>query len=374
MFLRVRAIDSRYRRDVERFIQFTFDLYRENPKWVPPLVSDMRFLLNRRKHPFYIHSDAVFFVAEEGDRVLGRLAVLDNRRYNDFQGSSTAFFNLFESIDDEAVAKGLFEAGEAWARDKGLNLMIGPLGFVRGDSMGLLVEGFEHRPAVGIAYHLPYYDTLMKKAGYAKRTDYFSGYLQGGYKLSERFTEIAERVKMSRGFWIKSFRTKAELRRWIPKIQHVVNESFAGNHGHFPLGKEELKLMADRLLAIARPRLIKLVMKGEEIIGFLFAFVDISAALQKTKGRLWPLGWLTVLQEFGRADWVNINGVGLLPDRRGVGANAVLYTELERTIHAFGFKHADVVQIEEKNIKSMGDMKAIGVEWYKTHRVYEKKI
>ena len=372
--MQVRDVDTGNGLDASRFINFPFDVYADCPQWVPPLISDIKFLLNRDKHPFYMHSDAAFFLAEEDGRVLGRLAVMDNRRYNDFHQSQTAFFNLFEAVEDPDVARGLFESGEAWARKHDLNHVVGPLGFVRGDSMGMLVKGFQHRPAVGIAYHLPYYDRLVKAAGYQKRTDYFSGYLKGSYRLPDRFVDISERVKAKRGFWIKSFRTKHELRKWIPRIQYVVNESFAGNHGHFPLGKEELKLMADRLLAIARPKLIKLVMKQDEIIGFLFAFVDISAALQKAKGRLWPFGWVTVLNEFKNTEWVNINGVGLLPGHRGVGANAVLYTELERTIHDFGFKHADVVQIEERNIKSMGDMKAIGVEWYKTHRVYEKTL
>jgi hypothetical protein len=132
--------------------------------------------------------------------------------------------------------------------------------------------------------------------------------------------------------------------------------------------------VADRLLAISDPRLLKGVMKGEEIAGFVFAFPDISAAIQKTKGRIWPLGWIHLLREFRRTNWVNLNGLGLLPEHRGVGANAVLYTELAKSVYDFGFEHADVVQIEERNVKSLGEMAAIGVEWYKRHRIYRRVL
>jgi hypothetical protein len=372
--MQIRRVETENRRDVQQFIRFPFALYKTCPLWVPPLISDMKFILNRRKHPFYIHSTAEFFLAESEEKTLGRLAVLTNRLFNDFSRSRKAFFYYFDTVDDSDVARCLFDAGRAWAREQGLDRMVGPLGFVRGDSMGLLVEGFEHRPAIGIPYNFSYYDNLVIQSGFERRTDYLSGYLSGEHRLPDRFYHIAEKVKARRGFWIKSFRSKRELRKWVPRFQTVVNDSFAGNFGHFPLGDAEAKVMAKRLLTIADPRLIKLVMKGEAIVGFLFVFVDISAALQKIQGRLWPLGWIAVLREFKKTKWVNFNGAGLLPGHRGVGANAVLYTEITDTLQNYRFEHADIVQIEENNIKIMGDMKVVGVDWYKKHRVYECRL
>jgi len=232
----VRRIDANNRKDVKQFIHFPFELYRESTLWVPPLISDMKLIFNRRKHPFYTHSSADFFVAESEGRTVGRLAVLNNRLFNDFNGSRTAFFYYFEAVDDSDVSRGLFDAGRAWAVEQGMDRMVGPLGFVRGDSMGLLVEGFEHSPAIGIPYNFPYYDRLLTDLGFERRTDYYSGHLSGKHQLPERFYNIANRVKEKRGFRIKSFRSKRELRKWVPRIQAVVNASFAGNFGHFPLG------------------------------------------------------------------------------------------------------------------------------------------
>ena len=372
--MRVRRIDTNNRQDVRQFIRFPFQLYKDCPQWVPPFVSDMAFTMNRKKHPFYAHSAAEFFIAQEANRTLGRLAVLDNRKYNEYRGAKTAFFYHFDAVENPAVSRALFDAAQVWARQRGLDRIVGPLGFLQGDGIGLLVEGFEHRPAIGIPYNHPYYDNLLRETGFAKKTDYYSGYLPGDHRLPERFYDIAEKVKAKRGFWIKSFRDKRELRRWVPRIQEVYNHAFASNFEHCPLSRREAEVVADRLLAIAKPRLIKLVMKENEIVGFLFAFVDISAAIQKIRGRIWPFGWMFLLREFGRTEWVNFNGTGLLPGHRGVGANAVLYTEMANTIRQFNFKHADIVQVEEKNVKSMGDMKAIGVQWYKKHRVYERMV
>jgi hypothetical protein len=134
--------------------------------------------------------------------------------------------------------------------------------------------------------------------------------------------------------------------------------------------KREVNVFADRLEAIADPRLIKLVMKGEQIVGFILAYPDISSAIQRTGSRIWPFGWLTLLREFKRTKVVNLNGVGLVEGFRGVGANTLLHTEVARSIHASGFEHAEVVQVEEKNCASLRDMAAIGVTWNKRHRVY----
>ena len=149
----IRPIDTSNRRDVKRFLDFPFQLYRHVPQWVPPFASDAKRMLDRKKHPFYQHSAAEFFIAQEADRVVGRIAVLDHRPYNEWNHSSTAFFYLFEVENNREAAQGLFEAAIEWARARGLTQIYGPKGFSVLDGMGLLVKGFEHRPALGISYN-----------------------------------------------------------------------------------------------------------------------------------------------------------------------------------------------------------------------------
>ncbi len=372
--MQVRKLDADNRRDVRQFIQLPFDIYKGNAQWVPPILPEMQLVFNRRKHPFYLHSDADFFVVEEGKQTLARVAVMENRNYNAHHGVKDAFFYYFDAYDNPEAVRLLFEAAFEWAQARGLTRIIGPKGFLQGDGMGVLVEGFQHRPAVGIPYNHPYYHNLLSACGFEKETDFLSGYLEGNHDLDPRFYEIAERVKERRGFRIKSFASEKELREWIPRIGKVYNDSFVNNWEYCPITPEEMKVIGDRLIAIAHPRLIKLVMKGDQPIGFVFGFMDISAAIQKTKGRVWPFGWITLMREFKRTKWVNFNGTGLLPEYQGLGGNAILYTELAKSAREFGFLHADVVQVEEQNMKSLGDMAAIGVRWYKRHRLYRRAL
>lgn len=372
--MKVRKLDTARARDVRQFIDFPFDLYRECPQWVPPIMPEIKLVLNRKKHPFYRHSAADFFIAESEGQTLGRIVVMDNRNYNQFHGRKHGFFYFFEVVEDIEAARGLFNAAFDWARKRGLEHLIGTKGFLQGDGMGILVEGFEHRPAIGIPYNYSYYDAFVRDSGFEKETDFVSGYLRGDHELPQRFYDIAERVKARRGFWIKSFASEREMRKWIHRVGKVYNETFVENWEYCPLTPEETDVVADRLIAISNPRLMKLVMKGDEIVGFVFAFPDISAAIQKVKGRIWPFGWIHLMREFKRTNWANLNGLGLLEGHRGVGANAVLYTELAKSVQDFGFEHSDVVQVEEGNTKSLGEMKAIGVEWYKRHRIYRRKL
>ena len=173
---------------------------------------------------------------------------------------------------------------------------------------------------------------------------------------------------------IKPFANKREMRRWIPRIQTVINTAFTHLPAHIPVTEEEMALTAKSLATVADPRLIKLIMKGDEIAGFVFAYPDISAGIQKARGRIWPLGWIPILLEFRRTKWLNANGLALLPKYQGVGANAVLYAELVKSIKSFQFEHGDLVQVDENNVASMRDMAAMGAQWYKRHRVYSRQL
>lgn len=367
--MHVRQIDTANPQDVQKFVRFPFILYRECAHWVPPLLSDGAKILNRRKHPFYAHSDADFFVAEANGQVLGRIAALENRRYNCYKGRRTAFFGYFEAVDEQEVARGLFAAVFTWARQRGLDEIIGPRGVIGIDG-SVLVEGFAQRPALTVPYNFPYYDSLIRSAGFAKLTDLLSGYLPASHTLPERMHAVAEKMRQRRGFWVKQFATRGEIRRWLPRIMAVHQAAFSQTRSYYPPTEAEVRQVIDTALAIVDPRLVKLVMKGTDIAGFILAYHDVSAGLQRANGRLWPTGWLHIWHARQRTAWLNINGLGILPRYQGLGANAILYAELEKTLKASQFQHIDVVQVDEANDRSRADMETIGVQWYKRHRHY----
>jgi hypothetical protein len=368
-------IDTTNRRDAKRFLDFPFSLYKNIPQWVPPFDSDARRMLDRQRHPFYKHSGADFFVALKNDRTVGRLAVLENRRYNEFNHTRQALFYLFEAEDDVAISRGLFDAAFEWARARNLAELFGPKGFTALDGMGLLVKGFEHRPALGIPYNPAYYPRLLEAAGFEGLQDVVSGHLDpSNLNFPEKIHHISEMVQKRRGLRIARYNTRRDLRALIGPLKKMYNDSLGGTEGNVPLTDDEMQTMADQLLAYADPHLIKIVMKDDQPIGFLFAYPDVSAAVQRTKGKLFPFGWIDLLLEFKRTKWVNINGAGIVEQYRGNGGMAILFSEMYKSVKDGGFQHADLVQIGADNDKMQREIASLGIDFYKMHRMYSKKI
>ncbi len=372
--MQIRQLNTENPHDVRQFVDFQFDLYANCDKWSPPLVSSVKTMMNRRKHPFYQHSDAAFFVAEAGDVTLARVAVLDHCRYNAHSGRNAAFFCCFDAVDNVEAVRQLFESAACWAAGRGRSVLLGTKGMMRTDAPGILVEGFEHEAALSMPYNYDYYSRLLESVGFEKEIDYLSGYLMQEQQIPERIVALAEKIKERRGFWVKSFSSKKELRAWIPRIQKVNNEAFSQVWGYYPIDAAEVQLIGQQLLTIANPRLLKVVMKDDDIAGFAFIFPDVSAALREVRGRLWPFGWIKVLWAIQTTRRMSGNGVGLLPQYQGFGATALLYVELEKTLRSVNTVHCDVAQVMESNLKSMDDLNMLKVNWYKRHRVYRRVV
>jgi hypothetical protein len=380
--MNILQIDLADRHQVREFLALPFRIYRDIPQWVPPLQTDERLRLDPKRYPFYRHSNAAFFLARQNARTVGRLAVLDPFLYNEHNNEQTAFFYLFECEKDRDSASDLFAAGFDWARSRGLTKMLGPKGFTALDGLGLLVKGFERRPALGLPYNPPYYPELIEAQGFEKAGEIVSGYLGANIQFPERIHELAARIRERRGLRIARFHTRRELRAALKHLKALYNGALEGTSGGTPITDEEIKALADQMLWFADPNLIKIVMKvedprqgNERPVGFLLAYPDISAALQKTKGRLFPFGWITILRELHATDWININGAGMIEEFRGLGGTAILYSEMFKSVAGRRrYRHAEVVQIGMENDRMHREMENFGVDFYKIHRTYIRNL
>jgi hypothetical protein len=373
--MQITQISLSDKRQVQDFLRLPFSVYRDIPQWVPPLQMDERARLDETRFPFYRHSHAAFFIAYEGARPIGRLAVLDNRPYNEFNSEATAFFYLFECEDNLEAAQGMFGAGVDWAHGRGLTKMLGPKGFTPMDGFGLLVKGFQHRPAFGLPYNPEYYPRLIEACGFRPLREAVSGYIGTDIQFPPHIHELAERIQKRRGLRVARYEKRSDLRALIPKLKDLYNGALRGTAGNAPISDDEANALASQMLWFADPKLIKIVMKDEDPVGFLFAYPDVSAALQKTRGRVFPFGWLTLLRERSRTDWLNINGAGLIPEYRGSGGTAILYSEMFKSVRESGqFKHAEVVQIGIENEAMQRDLENFGIDFYKAHCTYRKDI
>jgi GNAT superfamily N-acetyltransferase len=374
--LQIRKIETENKKDVRRFIELPFALYKGHPLWVPPIRMDIKTRLDREKHPFHEHSDVDFFLAERKGEVFGRIAVIENKPYNEYHGKHQAQFYFFECVEDLDVARGLFETAYDWACERNLNQMVGPKGMGPLDGYGMLVEGYEFRPAMTMMnYNPPYYPAFMNALGFQKEVDFVSCYLSAEkFKLQERVHRISERAAKRSGLSVKRFKNKRELLSWAPRIGKTYNETFVENWEYYPLTEREIDFVVNEILTYADPKLIKIIVHGDSVVGFLFAFPDVSAAIQRNHGRLLPFGIIDLLIESKRTKWVALNGAGVLPKFHGRGGNALLYSEIEKTIHEFGYKHADLTQVAESALQMRRDLENVGGVAYKNHRVFIRNL
>ena len=374
--LNVQRVDLGSKSQVRRFVDIPFRLYRNHRQWVPPLRMDVELMLNKQKHPFYEHSDADFFIAVRDGRDVGRIGALENRPFNQYHGARQAQFYLFECEDDQEAAQALFERVIAWAQARGLDRMVGPKGFGALDGYGLLVEGFEHRQMMTMMnYNYEYYPRLVEALGFEKEVEFVSAYINSEtFHLPDRIHSIAERVQRRGTLTVKRFKDKKELRAWAPRIGEAYNKAFVNNWEYYPLTQREIKFILDNIMIVADPRLIKIITHGDEVVGFLFGFHDVSAALQRARGHLFPFGLIDLLLEMRRTKWVALNGAGILPEFQGRGGNALLYDEIEKTVREFDFQHTDLTQVADTAIDMRRDLINIGGQLYKMHRVYGRAI
>jgi hypothetical protein len=374
--LTVEKIDTDNRAHVRRFVRIPYRLYAHHPQWVPPLFGDVELQLNRQKHPYYEFAHADYFIATRDGRDVGRIGALENPHFNEYHKTRQAWFYLFECENDPEAATALFERVFEWARARKLDTVIGPKGYGPLDGYGLLVEGYEHRQMMTMMnYNYDYYPRLVEALGFQKEVDFVSCYLSAeSFHLPERVHSIAERVMKKGALGVKRFRDKKELLSWAGRIGQAYNKAFVNNWEYYPLTQHELDFVIGNILPYADHRLIKVITHGDEAVGFLFGFPDVSAALQRAKGHLLPFGLPDLMLEMRRATWVALNGAGILPEFQGRGGNALLYSEMEKTMHEFNFRHADLTQVAETAVQMRHDLENLGGKAYKNHRVYVKHL
>jgi hypothetical protein len=375
--LNIEKVDTGNKKQVRRFVELPYRIYANCPQWVPPLNIDAYNQLNRKKHPFHEHSDVDFFLAVRDGRDVGRIAVIENKPFNQYHNVKKANFYLFDCENDLEAATALFDVCFEWSKSRGLDSMVGPKGMGPLDGYGTLIFGQEHRQTMTMLnYNYAYYQQLIEVQGFEKEVDFVSCYLPADkFKMPDRVERIAERV-MERGHLeVKRFKDKKELISWAPRIGKAYNDAFVNNWEYYPLTQREIDFVVENIMTVADHRLIKIINHGEDVVGFLFAFHDVSAALQRARGKLFPFGLVDLLLEMKRTNAVSVNGMGILPEFQGHGGNALLYYAMGKTLLEFQqFVHVEMTQVAETAEQMRADLKNLNGVEYKNYRVYRKMI
>ena len=372
----VEKIDTSSKAQIRRFVRVPFRLYANDAHWVPPVLIDNEAQLDKQNFPFYEHSEADFFVAVRDGQDVGRVAAIHNRRFNQHHATHKAQFYFLESEDDAEVIQRLFERVFEWAIARQLDTVIGPKGLGPLDGFGLLVDGFDKRQMMTMMnYNQPHLPRLVEGLGFTKEVDFVSCFADSAtFVFPEKVHQISARVQQHGTLRVQNFHTIRELKAWARRIGQAYNKAFINNWEYYPLTEREIAFVVKNLETIADPELIKIIVHDQDVVGFLFAFPDVAAALQRSGGRLLPFGLADMLIEMRRTEWVAVNAAGVLPEFQGRGGNALLYTEMEKAVRKRNFKYAALYQVAETAVNMRRDLENVGGIRYKNHRVYMREI
>ena len=327
--------------------------------------------LNRQAHPFYAYSEADFFIAVRDGRDVGRIAVFELDALIDYRNANHARFYLFECEEDIEAATALFEAAFAWARARALTQMTGPYGFTMLDPHGILVEGFDYPQIMDMTtYNYAYYPELIEKMGFKKKNDVFSYHIENRQtgQLPARIQAIADWVRETGEFTIKSFTTMAELLEWVPRIYDFYGKA-GGNPGSTDYAGAALFFFTELLKVAIDPRLIKVVTRAEEVVGVVLAFPNLSTALQRMQGKL---DLHEVEKAMQQPEGIVFNGFAVLPQFQLEGLNVLLFSEIEKIGRQTNVQKVDILQVV--NFRMESDLKIMGASPSQRYRVYVRDL
>lgn len=358
--------------DTERFLRLPWTIYRDSPHWVPPLLKDVRFRLDRARHPFFEHAKMDLFLAMRDGKVLGRIAAVIDDRHNEFHKERTGFFGMFECVNEEAVARGLFAAAEDWVRSHGMNVIRGPMNLSMNDECGFLLEGFDSDPVIMMPYNPTYYLELCDRCGYVKAKDLYA-YLKSDVGVAGRVAKLVERIKEHEQVTIRPVDMK-NFDSEVALLKEIYNAAWELNWGFVPMTDREMDQMAKDLKPIAEPSLILFAEVAGKPVGVSVTIPDFNQVLKKLNGRLGPLGILKYL--YYKRKITGLRGIvfGLKKEYRRTGISTVMYYETETAGAKLGYQWCEMSwNLEDNDLINRFD-EAIGGKLYKKYRIYEKPL
>ena len=365
--------------DLKRFVQFYYDLYRGNDCAVPFLYSDEMATLRSDKNPSFECCEAKYFLAFKDGKVVGRVAAIINRRANERWNCHQVRFGWFDFIDDFEVSTALLKAVEDWGREKGMTEMAGPLGFIDTDREGMLVEGFDQLSTMYINYNYPYYPQHMERmGGFKKDNDYLEMKVKVPEVVPEKFSKLTEMVRKRYGLRVHKF-TRHELieEGYGHQVFHLLNATYKDLYGFSELSDAQVDKLANDYIKIADLNLVTAIMDGDKMVGFGITFPSFSRAMQKTRdGRFLPFGWWHMLKilKWHKTPIVDLLLIGVLPEYRGKGANALIFDDLIRQFQAYGFEWAETGPQMETNEGVLSQWQYLEATNHRRHRCYRKML
>jgi len=366
----------RSNRDRDAFIGFPWQVYRDDPAWVPPLIIERKEFLDREKHPFYRHGDAALFLARRNGEIVGRIMASDDPNYNALHKSNVGCFGLFDSIDDVDVASSLFDAATNWLRDRGRTEVMGPVDYSTNYVCGLLVDGFEHPPTLLTAHNPPYYVRLIEANGFKKEVDWFAWWFDPKNAPVSRLRRLVDARTRKTQAKVRPINLR-DLAGDSQRLAAVFNKAWENNWGFVPFTPIEAEHMAKEMRPIIDPSMTLIAEIDNAPVGFVICVPDINVALKQINGRLTrfglPIGLIRLLWLRRKIRKARFVALGVLEKFRRAGIAEMLVLRVLEEGAGRGFT-AELSMTLEDNVMVNRFIEAVGATRYKTYRIYRRPI
>jgi hypothetical protein len=372
MSIEIKEVKSK--KDLNTYIRLPEKIHKEHKNWLYPIYSDEYTFYNPKKNDAFSHSDTIMFLAYENGEPVGRIMGIINRKYNSLNNEKQARFCFLDCYEDQETAFQLIKRVEDWAKDKGMDIVVGPFGFSDKEPQGLLTSGFEH-PAVIVSNHsFEYLKNFVELYGFNKKIDLVQYQVAIPEQLPEIYQRASERIVMN-GYSIKELSSRKELKTYIRPVFELINETYTNIFGFAAFTDKEIYDFANRYIQLLNPELVKLVMnKNNELLAFVVAMPDLSEGINKAKGRLFPFGFIHILRSLKRSKQLNLMLGAVKEEYRGKGFDTLMAIHLFKSARKFGMDKMDSHIIMEENKEMRSEMEKLNARIYKTYRVYQKAL
>lgn len=369
--IRIEKVSTK--KDIKKFIFFPWQVYKDDSNWIPPLVMDFKEKINPKKNPFFENAGMDLFLAYKEDKVTGRIAAILDKNHNSFHNEKVVFFGLYESFNDLETARALLDKVIEWGKERGMEILRGPMNLSMNDECAFLLEGFDSPPVIMMPYNPPYYLDLMESCGLVKAKDLYAFYMTRDHKTKDKVDRVVEEVKKRTDIQLRKINLK-KLDEETAKIRYVYNRGWEKNWGFVPWTDREMKYMARKLKQIADPNIVIIAEDNGRPVGFAFALPNYNEVIKKINGRLTPLGIMKFLFYKRKIKGIRAIVFGVIKEYRQTGLSYLLYSELEKNGKSQGYEWCETSWQLEDNDAINRFVVSVGGKVYKKYRIFEKRF
>ena len=366
------------KKEMKQFICFNYELYNGSPYAVPDLYSDVRDTLDPTKNAAFDFCEAQPFIALRDDKVVGRIVAIINHKANSAWDKKAVRFGWVDFIDDAEVVDALFATVEQWGRERGMEVIQGPLGFTDFDPEGMLVEGFDRIGTMATIYNYPYYPQHMERMGYTKEADWVEYLLTAPKELPEKHARITRIVRERLGLRVIKYTSHRKLARERgTAIFELLNEAYGHLYGYSALSPKQIQQYIDSYLPLLDLRMVPIIVdKDDNLIGFGVLLPSLAKAFQKAGGYLFPFGWWHLLKalKWNDTQVSEMLLIAVKPEYQGKGAVALIFEDIIPVHYGLGYKYSESNPELETNTKVQSQWDYFERENHKRRRAYMKNL